>query len=765
MAISLPIISKFDSSGIKQAEGALGGFKSALGKVGIAAAAAFAVSGVAIAKFVKSSVGEASNLEESLNAVSVAYGGASSAIVKLGEDASTRLGVTQTDFNAAAVRFSAFAERVVGTGGDVAGFVDDITTRASDFASVFNIEVSEALQVFQSGLAGEAEPLKRFGINLLQSEVQAFALREGLISVGQEMTEQEKVQARYGLLMEETAKTAGDFANTSDGLANSQRILKASFADMQAEVGGPVLNAFANLSAGLLPVVEQLGPVLTDALAELAPKLDGVVDSVLKVLPSLVTFAGGLSSTFETLDARFASLRGSVQPAIDAFLEMRDRLPEVGDAFGKVLSAVQTISAMGFPALLAIGLQVATQLLPALIDAFIEILPPVLDLIEAASGVLVPVLTTLAQVVIPIFVGILNILTPIIKGVATVLAGTGSSLTILALIIYGGIKAFALFRTAVLIAQGVQLGFAAATYGAVGATLAQTTAAKVGLVTANLLNGTYLMQAGALLTNTVHMIANRVALISSAVATNVAAVAVRLFNAALAANPIGLIVGLLAALTAGLIYFLTNTETGKAIVVNVMDFFKRSFEAVGNTFSFIFGTIMPAVGESFMAAVKELGENIAGFGAGFMEVLSIVGVFFKDIINGYIGIWESFINFFINGINLIIRGLNRLKVNLPATPFSGPLTIGVNIPEIPNVSLPRLAEGGIVKARPGGIIANIGEGGQDEAVIPLNKMGKMGGNTYVVNITANVADARLGEVVVNAIKRYERTSGPVFASA
>jgi hypothetical protein len=250
MAISLPIISKFDSSGIKQAEGALGGFKSSLTKVGIAAAAAFAVSGVAIAKFVKSSVGEASNLEESLNAVSVAYGGASSAIVKLGEDASTRLGVTQTDFNSAAVRFSAFADRVVGTGGDVAGFVDDITTRAADFASVFNIEVAEALQVFQSGLSGEAEPLKRFGINLLQTEVQAYALRSGLIAVGEQMTEDQKVQARYGLIMEETAKTAGDFANTSDGLANSQRILQASFRDMQAEVGGPVLAAFANLSAG-----------------------------------------------------------------------------------------------------------------------------------------------------------------------------------------------------------------------------------------------------------------------------------------------------------------------------------------------------------------------------------------------------------------------------------------------------------------------------------------------------------------------------------
>jgi hypothetical protein len=145
-----------------------------------------------LVNFTKKAVTSASDLGESMNAVSVSFGSASDEIIKLGETAANRLGVAQTDFNNAAVRFSAFADQVVGDGGNAADFIDDISTRASDFASVFNIEVSEALQVFQSGLAGEAEPLKRFGINLLQSEVQAFALREGLIEVGETMTEQER---------------------------------------------------------------------------------------------------------------------------------------------------------------------------------------------------------------------------------------------------------------------------------------------------------------------------------------------------------------------------------------------------------------------------------------------------------------------------------------------------------------------------------------------------------------------------------------------
>jgi hypothetical protein len=55
-----------------------------------------------------------------------------------------------------------------------------------------------------------------------------------------------------------------------------------------------------------------------------------------------------------------------------------------------------------------------------------------------------------------------------------------------------------------------------------------------------------------------------------------------------------------------------------------------------------------------------------------------------------------------------------------------------------------------------------GRGGN---IVPNDRLGGGGGPTYNITINANVADARLGEVVVNAIKRYERTSGPVFASA
>ena len=77
-----------------------------------------------------------------------------------------------------------------------------------------------------------------------------------------------------------------------------------------------------------------------------------------------------------------------------------------------------------------------------------------------------------------------------------------------------------------------------------------------------------------------------------------------------------------------------------------------------------------------------------------------------------------------------------------------------------------MAQGGIVKAGRGGILANIGEGYYDEAVIPL-KPGMDMGDTYNITVNAGIGTDgnRVGEEIVRAIKRYERTSGPVFVSA
>ncbi len=368
MAIQLPILSTFDNRGVKKARGGISNLTKAVVGFGIAAGAAFAVRGVV--NFTKEAVSSASDLSESINAVSVSFGEASDAVIKLGEDSASRLGVAQSAFNNAAVRFSAFAETVVGEGGDVGGFIDDVTTRATDFASVFNIDVAEALQVFQSGLAGEAEPLKRFGVNLLQAEVDAFALRTGLIEVGETMTEQEKVQARYGLLMESTAKTAGDFANTSDNLANQQRILSAEFEQIRSEIG-----------TALIPIFEELNGFILD-----------------NVIPTLKRFA---EEDFPILIDNMRDRAAEIKPI---FEEIEERLRQSFD-----IDADTGVLEAFFDSLTdLLGNEQFADLLVELVEGFVELLPSLANLL--------PLLVEFYQVAIPAMIEILPGLTSLLRG-------------------------------------------------------------------------------------------------------------------------------------------------------------------------------------------------------------------------------------------------------------------------------------------------------------------------------------------------------------
>jgi hypothetical protein len=73
-------------------------------------------------------------------------------------------------------------------------------------------------------------------------------------------------------------------------------------------------------------------------------------------------------------------------------------------------------------------------------------------------------------------------------------------------------------------------------------------------------------------------------------------------------------------------------------------------------------------------------------------------------------------------------------------------------------SIPKMADGGIVT---GPTLAMIGEAGP-EAVIPLSQMGNMGGGGVTVNVTGGLStSAEIGQSVVNALRAYSRTAGPL----
>ena len=289
----------------------------------------------ALRKGIGSTVSEASNLEESINAVQVAFGAAGQSVLDIGNNSATAFGIARSEFNAAAVTFSGFADDVVGPGGDVADFIETLTQRGADFASVFNIDVAEALRVFRSGLSGESEPLKRFGIILNETAVKEFAFARGIAEVGTELTNQQKVLARYQLLLEETAKTEGDFANTSDSLANSLRIARAAFSDVQVAIG----QGFTPAIAAAAQFVSQNIQTFIDLGEAIGTRLKAAFEDT---GTSAESFGAKIITTVEQLTA---FLEGS-QDTNNVFVKVSEDLKGVFDVlggFGSILQGVVSI--------------------------------------------------------------------------------------------------------------------------------------------------------------------------------------------------------------------------------------------------------------------------------------------------------------------------------------------------------------------------------------------------------------------------------------
>jgi hypothetical protein len=219
------------------------------------------------------------------------------------------------------------------------------------------------------------------------------------------------------------------------------------------------------------------------------------------------------------------------------------------------------------------------------------------------------------------------------------------------------------------------------------------------------------------------------------------AVSILAVNFALNANPIVKVITLVAALATGLVILIDY-------LVKLYGGWDKLFKDIGTWLvNFVIG---------FRNAINAIG----GF---FAAVFGTIGGIARGALNGALAFVEGYINFIIGGINGLLGAINRV--------LGAGKAIGINlqIPSIPTLSIPRLAEGGIVMPRPGGVLANIAEGGQAEAVIPLNKMkdfGGKGGNTYNITVNGGVGSgATIGKSIVDAIKAYERSSGAVWQGA
>jgi hypothetical protein len=250
---------KWDKAGEDSANDIGDAFSGMFKKISMAAMASQV--GKVLLDFGKDAIQAASALEEVQNVVDVTFGASADQIDKWAKNAITQFGLTETQAKRYTSTIGAMMKSMGLSGDAVTKMSEDLAGLAADMASFYNLDFDTAFAKIRSGISGETEPLKQLGINMSQANIEAFMLQQGIAKTWKEMSASEQAMIRYQYLMQATSDAQGDFARTTDGVANGTRLLENQLETLKTKLGEPLKNAFG---AALVEVNKFLAVLMPD---------------------------------------------------------------------------------------------------------------------------------------------------------------------------------------------------------------------------------------------------------------------------------------------------------------------------------------------------------------------------------------------------------------------------------------------------------------------------------------------------------------------
>ena len=577
-----------------------------------------------------------------------------------------------------------------------------ITKLAYDMSSFYNQSPEEMFTKLQAGLTGEIEPLRRLGVIVNETTTKNFAYANGIANVGAELTETQKVMARYGSIMAQTKNANGDLARTINSPTNQLRLLQAQLTLAQINLG----NAF-------LPIVSIVLPILT-----------GFAKSLAAVTNTFSQFMSVLFGTnkAQTQNAQSATSAAKAQNTLGTATKKAGAAAAKSVAgFDEVNQLQESIASNADDAAGALGDVASTSPTPTKTDSGSIIPQGILDAAQGFKNAMAPVVAYMDTIkkyfqsfwtdIQPTFMPIINfiktIFTPVWEGLKT-------NIIIVMDVIKWVIKgALDMIEGLLKVFGGIVSGNWAMVWDGIkqivsGAfTIIMSVVIGAGTILANFLKGwaAVMKSIWDVLWYSLHTLVKTVI---DGIRDNV------------------------------LIPFMSWISSVFSTVWGaVTTAFSTALNFIKNLVSTVFNAIKTSISSvmSWMTSTVPLGmTNIKD---------SIVGAF-STAANIVANIWEgmkatvkSGINWVVDKINGFIATVNGFKIEIPSVTIAGK-TIGggtISFPQIPTI--PKLARGGIVNSP---TIAQIGEAGP-EMVVPLE-------NTSFVDSIANA----IGNAVMGAMQ-------------
>ena len=693
---SIRINTKIDSKGFNQGLNAItGSLKKLAGAVGVAFGVASLVA------FGKQAVQIASDLTEVQNVVETAFGAMTSQVDAWAKNSIKQFGMSELAAKRMASTYMAMNAGMGLNGQGAADMAMRTAERAADISSFYNKSIDESDTMLKSIWTGETESLKQIGVVMTQTNLDAYALANGFGKTTQQMTQSEQVMLRYQYVMNQTRLAAGDFVKTQDSWANQTRILSEQWKQFLGIIGQGLIQVltpalkFLNQMMGVLIQWAQTFTAITGAIFgkqqaqanASAAAVGNVADASNAAADGQNALAGatkkagkeakGALASFDqlnvlersTADAGAASGAGAATgagtavavPALEGEIGADIKVsPVVENTVNKLRSL--------FEPLQKINLDNLKSSLDRLKEAMKPITSKLFEALEwVYKEIFVPFAAWAIGSAVPAFLDVLS-------GALAVLNSVLDALKPLGMWLWDNfLQPIAAWTGGAIVAV---LGWLAEKLTAIGDWIASNQTLVQDIVI--ILGGV----AGAIL-------AVKGAIIAVKTAFKIASAVSSVFTTGLNLQllPMTAIVVAIGAIIGIIIVCIRHWDEIKAVAIACWNKIKEAWNKAGDWFH---KNVTEPVGNFFSG----LWDGIKG---AFTKAFDFIKKAFKGYVNGWITMVESFINFFIKGINVLVRGINKLSFNVPDwVPGIGGNKLGFNIPQVPQVQIPRLAQGAVI---------------------------------------------------------------------
>lgn len=209
-------------------------------------------------------VDAASSANEALNVLNQTFKAQAPAVLAWSRTMARELGRSEFTLQDSVGRFGAFlGPTLKGTGVDIAAMSEQLSTLAVDLASFYNTSDEEAQMRLFSGMSGETEAVRRLGIDISDTSLDALNKSRGDNRRLAQMTLAEKSQLRFLKIIQDTVDKQGDAKRTADQWANSLKRLQGILKTISVNLGRRIIEPLTEMLHGVEAAVVMADEVMT----------------------------------------------------------------------------------------------------------------------------------------------------------------------------------------------------------------------------------------------------------------------------------------------------------------------------------------------------------------------------------------------------------------------------------------------------------------------------------------------------------------------